>query len=193
MIKERLSFTKTQILDYLIVISPPPEIKSIVSELKRDVGKILGRSYKYKNSVPHLTICKTVLTTDREERIVSEWNSMIEEQGSFTLQVNEIKIFESSGTIYLDTDFPDSLKEIQRKFYILNKELRISKKGYHLISKPHITIGSGLEKEELELIKKLLSGININREFEVQSLVGLRAELTDKSYHKSRIFNLKTK
>lgn len=193
MIQERLSFTKTQILDYLIVISPPQEIKSLVTELKRDIGRVLERSYKYKNSVPHITVCKTVLTTDREERIVSGWNSMIEEQDSFTLQVNEIKTFESSGTIYLETDFPDSLKEIQRNFYIMNKELRISKKGYHLISKPHITIGSGFEKEELGMIKKLTGGINLNKEFEVQSLLGLRAELSDKSYQRSRIFNLKTK
>lgn len=186
-----LGIQLAQKVDYLMVISPPDEIMSIANELKRTVSDTIGH-YKSRGSIPHITFCKSLLTTDREEKIISEWEKLFSTLPVFKITVKGLKVFESSGTLFLETDYPEELRNIRTRFQLKNKELKISKKGYHLISTPHITIARGLNSNALTKLESLISDFSCEKEFSVKSLTGLRADSSDEKYQNSRIFNLKS-
>lgn len=186
----QLEIPTTQKVDHLIVISPPDEIMSLAWEIKREVEKIIG-VYKSRTSTPHITICKSVLTTGNEGRITEQWQSLFIAIPAFRMRVKGLKVFETSGTLYLETDYPEELKEIRKELYIKNKELRISKQFYSLISTPHITIGRGLSKESLNKLEDYISKRVCDKEFYVKDLLGLRADSADVKYQKRYRFKLK--
>lgn len=188
--QQTLGIQQAQIADYLIVISPTLEIMSIANGLKRKVDSIIG-GFRAQSSIPHITICKTLLTTDRENKIIYEWQKLLKTIDPFRLKVKGLNVFESSGTVFLETNYPDELKKIRIKFQEKNKELRISKKGYHLISTPHLTICRGLKSNELIKLKGLIFDFNFEKEFLVEQLIGLRADSMDTKYQNSRVFKFK--
>jgi 2'-5' RNA ligase len=105
--------------------------------------------------------------------------------------VKGLKVFETSGTLYLETDYPEELKKIRKELYIKNKQLRISKQFYSLISTPHITIGRGLKKDSLIKLEDYMSKRVCDKEFYVKDLLGLRADSRDVKYQKRFSFKLK--
>lgn len=182
--------TQGQKVDCLIVISPPSEIMSVTMDLKRRVSEVT-KNNRSLNSTPHITVCKTILTSNREDKIVEEWRKLCLSLSSFRINVDGISVFENSGTIFLKTDYPEELKEIRTRFKLKNNELRVSKKETHLLSTPHITIDKGLKSNTLKELEQAFSGFSFKKEFLVTGLTCLRADTSDVRYKVNEIFKLK--
>lgn len=136
------------LLEYLVLFSPPINVRLDVERLKRQFEKRYGY-FKSRHSIGHVTVGKVGLTFGKEEWFFTHLGSQIRDIECFRFKINGFDKFSGSHTIY-------ACFEEMGNFKIVGEALRRTAQIHHLkklkdiTSTPHLTIAKQLKPRVLE-------------------------------------------
>ena len=139
---------KEQLSGFLIIISPPDEIKTFINRLKSELYEKYG-NYDGRFSKPHITICNFPLLEDRQEKVFTAFQKKMAAIDPFTVKLNNFDSFENSNVIYLKVEESTELNSLRESLAYLKVEAKLGNK-FFLFNKPHITIGKKLDTDVFE-------------------------------------------
>ena len=160
-----------ELVEYLLIISPPDNIKHEVNIFKDRLAKEHG-DYAARHSIAHLTLASFLLHPKREEALIRSLQYAAAEESVKTFTINGFAAFDASNTLYLKIKELSSFSQLSKN--INNKTLRIYLPGSHknITNNPHLTIGKGLSN--LPTAKNMFLHQEYTRDFVSTGLILLK-------------------
>jgi 2'-5' RNA ligase len=129
--------------EYLLVISPPPQIKNEVMEIKKEFNERHQHIQAIK-SKPHITLINFLLSDVEEESLLYKISEVTKFQQPFDVMLKNFNHFKTQ-TIYLDVNDPSPVVNLLRS---LHTTLNLPSSRSFFAWKPHMTIAKGLTEEK---------------------------------------------
>jgi 2'-5' RNA ligase len=162
-----------KIWEYLLIISPPDEIKRLVGNIKKVVG-IKYNSYHALHSTAYISVLKFQLMKDYERHLLNRLIDFFVNRLSFAIQLSNFDVF-PKHTLYIDIPQNENLKKLQNEliFFLMRS---VSVRSTYLSSgnKFHITIASSLKPDQFESVSSDYRCKTIKAEFSVKDIVLLK-------------------
>lgn len=130
--------------EYLILFSPPVNVRGEISEFKRQFAVNYGH-FDGLDSIGHITVGNVMIPSGIEESFFAQFVGQVSEIESFTFAIDGFDAFANSRTIFAHLEECESFKRIAEALR-QTVGLYHLKKSSRIISTPHVTIAKGLER-----------------------------------------------
>lgn len=130
-----------QIYEYLLLISPPVQVKKEIMEIK----EAFHEKHKHMQAIkskPHNMLINFGFNTAFEEQLVSKIDEVAKFHSSFETRLNGFKHFDTH-TIYINVETKAPIVNLVRS---LHSTLNLPPSQSFFALKPHVTIAKGLDK-----------------------------------------------
>lgn len=104
-------FSYNALSEYLIIALPYAEIGQEVKQVKKEFFQSYG-AYSGQNSCAHIRLMSFFQFEEREEKVLSAVQSVLDEVGSFEVFLNGFGFDGASRDVYIDVLNKDSLKDL---------------------------------------------------------------------------------
>jgi 2'-5' RNA ligase len=159
--------------EYLLIISPPEEIKRLIGNIKKAVG-IKYNSSQALHSTAYISIVKFVLQKNYERHLLTRLLDFFINKLSFCIQLNNFDVF-PKHTLYIDIPSNMELKKLQNELiFFLMSSVLVRGKYLKAGKKFHMTIARSLRPEQFELISKDYRNKTLSAEFPAKEIVLLK-------------------
>ncbi|MEP0368646.1 MAG: 2'-5' RNA ligase family protein [Cyclobacteriaceae bacterium] len=164
---------------FLNIISPPDDLKVLVSKTKRVLLNRYG-AYKYFGSIAHITVNTFFARKEDEARIYDRIKSKVGKIEPMEVAIRGFGYFPNTRTVFMKVDN-------KQEFSVLTKELSFLKsrdsgaRKFFSPCEPHLTLASRLKNDDFKQLKYELDAKSFEYNFEADSLTVLKYD-----YERSR-------
>lgn len=164
---------------YLVVISPPEQIKSDVAKIKRELNTVVNIGEKNQHSIAHITLVDKLTDDSNFTETIAQ---LIASQKPFPIKINGWKIFDHrhSVTLYLDVENSELILPLMRFMKSSSKS-------------PHISLAKRIPHETLEKLSAYLQDFTYTNEWMCSEVVVLRKLVEDKDQTYKESFRISFK
>ena len=167
-----LLFPPPELNDYLIVVSPPLEIKKETKKLNDKLNKMIGTKSTHN---AHISLFSQAW--EKDNHLLERLKKAIADVKSFPVSLNGVEVFShgtKKKTVYLKVENP---KPIQQLYEACKSELKIRKEFV-----PHLTIEKNIPIADFEKIQNDLGMFNHQCEWTCDRITVLRFNKKTSSY-----------
>ena len=178
-----LSFYE-QVWEYLLLISPPEDVKHTIGKIKKEVGIKYGSSHAM-HSGAYISLVKFLLLKGCERNLLAKLFAFSINKLSFDIQLNNFDVF-PRHTLYVDVQENEGLKKLQNELLrLLISTVSVRDKYLKAGKKHHLTIARSLNPAQFEQIANEYQNRILEMVFSAKNLVLLKRpydEYNSKSY-----------
>jgi len=151
---------------FLVVLSPPENIKADIAKIKKDLNAITDIRDKNLHSIAHITLTDK-LTDDAD--FAQAISGFIGSVQPFTIKIKGWNVFDHghSVTVYLNIENPEPIIELMGLVKSSNKT-------------PHISLAKRISHETFDRIKPYLDNLDYNAEWICTEVNVLRKLMSEK-------------
>ncbi|RZK01630.1 MAG: 2'-5' RNA ligase family protein [Flavobacterium sp.] len=167
-----LLFPPPELNDYLIVVSPPIEIKKETKKLNAKINKMMGSEGSHNAHISMFT-----QAWEKDSHLLERLKKTVSDVSSFPIAINGVDVFShgtKKKTVYLKIENP---KPIQQLYEAFKAELKIKKEFT-----PHLTIEKNIAIADFEKIQNDLSIFNHQCEWICDRITVLKFNKKTNSY-----------
>lgn len=167
-----LLFPPPELNDYLIVVSPPIEIKKETKKLNTKLNKIIGSEGNYN---AHISMFSQAW--EKDSHLLERLKKAIADVNHFPIIINGVDVFShgtKKKTVYLKVENP---KPIQQLYEACKSELKLKKEFT-----PHLTIEKNIPVTDFEKIQNDLNIFNYQCEWVCDRVTVLKFNKKSNSY-----------
>ena len=147
-------FSYSALSEYLIIALPYAEIGNEVKQIKKEFFQSYG-AYSGQNSCAHIRLMSFFQFEEREEKVLSSVESVLDQLGSFEVFLNGFGFDGARRDVYLDILNKDSLKDLYHLLRLALFNQLVSLAFLNPSYDPKMMIGQGLSPLQfLEAIKE---------------------------------------
>ena len=162
-----------QVWEYLLVISPPDEVKHSIGKIKREVG-VKYRSSHAMHSTAYISLVKFLLVKGCEKNLLSRLFSFCINKIPVEIILNNFDVF-PRHTLYVNVIEYGGLKKLQNELTgLLMIQVSVREKLIKVSKKHHMTIARNLNPAQFESIADEYKGRQINTTFRAKRVVMLK-------------------
>lgn len=170
---------------YSIAIHPSEEIIEDIKTMKEQLASEIGW-YKSKNSIAHITICEFEATDDDLKKVYSELTKISAPISPLNVSTKDFDLFPNGAFfIAIEEDSKKSLRPLMKQYHNT-----LSVKTHHHSDTPHITIGRGLNEEQLVCAQNLFK--SYQKSFHCDCIVLRKFDPIVKQFHVTEKFYFKS-
>lgn len=170
-----LLFPPPELTEYLILISPPDEIKKEIKKLKTKLSKMIGNTPENQYSVAHISLFKTAW--EKDKHVLERLKKVLSDLNSFTISLNGVDVFShgtKKKTVYLKVENQKPLHHLYEAF---KAEFKVKKEFA-----PHLSIEKNLPIADFEKIQHDLNSFNHTCEWTCDRITVLKFNNKSSSY-----------
>lgn len=165
---------------FLIIISPPKEVETVVVDLKSEFRRKYG-TYDAMYSRPHISICNFRLLEERGKDVFATFQSELAGLEPFLLQLDGFGCFRGSNVIHINVANSAELNKLRETFYRLSVKLWL-RNSFILFETPHLTIAKKMQAGIFESARTAYLPRLYRHSFTVDKLKVLRYDFESKRY-----------
>jgi len=159
--------------EYLLVISPPEDVKKSIEKIKKEVGIKYG-SARALNSTAHINLIRFVLSKGYEKNLLIQLFAYCINRIAFEIRLDGFDVF-PRHTLYINVPENDGLKRLQSGLILLlmnsiscrEEQIKLNKKHY-------ITIAGSLNLLQFNSISGEYKSKQIKTSFQAKNVVLLK-------------------
>lgn len=182
-----LFYSSTVINEYLVVLTPSEEVCKDVAKIKSHLKKNYGH-FASENSKAHFTLANFLCNENQASKIESIFKEITPQISPTEINLNSIKSFQYSGTIYIDPVNKTDLINISKLIYKALVINGFSKKHLLTPKTPHLTLARKLNKTQFKLASDELIKMNYKKSFQMKEINILKR--VNKKYQVYLTFNI---
>lgn len=156
--------------EYLLLLSPPPYIRSEVKAIKEKFYD--EHNVQAKKSQPHITLIHFRLNPDQEEKLVSDIEEISAMQSPIEVMLRNFNHF-GTHTIYIDVKNVSAITDLIKS---LHARLNLHRSQAFFAFKPHITIAEGLLAEKFKTAFAAFEHREFNASFIADSMMLMKRD-----------------
>lgn len=162
---------------YLIVLSPPPEVKEAISKIKKDLNGIADIGRRNVQSIAHITLFDK-LTDD--DVLTNTTEELVKGQKPFQIKVGNWNYYDHghSVTVVLEIENPEPIVALMEKLKSKNKS-------------PHISLAKRISHETFGKLKPYLEDLHYTATWECGDINVLRKLMSEKHLGFKESFKIK--
>jgi hypothetical protein len=162
-----------QVWEYLLVISPPDDIKHSIGKIKKEVGVKYGSSHAL-HSIAYISLVKFLLIKGYEKNLLTRLFSYCINKMPFEVTLNNFDVF-PRHTLYVNVQENEGIKKLQNELMVLLMSLvSIRRKYVKASNKHHMTIARNLNPVQFESVSDEYRSRQINTSFRAKNVVLLK-------------------
>lgn len=146
-------FPPSELTEYLVLISPPEDIKKEIRKIKNKLHKMTEKTVETTYNVAHISLFKTAW--EKDSHIIGRLKKALNDVQSFSISVNGIETF-SNGTkkktIYFKVE---NSKPILALYKACKTDLKLRKDFT-----PYLTLEKNISPSDFEKIQDRLEDFN---------------------------------
>lgn len=176
---------RERVWEYLLIVSPPEEIKHSIGKIKQEVGLKYGSSHALHSSV-HISLIKFLLVKRYEGNLLTRLFSFCVNTLPFEVTLNNFDVF-PRHTLYINVQGNEGLKKLQSGLMVLLMNLVSVRKRYMKENKKHyMTIARNLNPAQFESVSDEYRSKQINASFRAKNVVVLKRPYDEYSLRSCR-------
>lgn len=151
---------------YLIVLSPPQEVKDAIAKIKKDLNAIADIGERNVQSIAHITLFDK-LTDD--ENLAETTKELVKEQKPVKIEIGKWNFYDHghSVTVLLEIENPEPIVALMEVLKSKNKS-------------PHISLAKKISHETFEKLKPYLENLTYTEEWHCTEINVLRKLMSEK-------------
>ncbi len=159
-------------VEYKLQIYPSYEVSAHTKKFKKMLFNRVGE-YQYLHSQPHISLLYFITDSIWEQDLVNVVKETVEDFSGFTVQLKGFSYF-PSGTLHIEVLQQGYMQMLARRLRQGIRELANKRKmelgSLTTVTDMHMTVGGGLSARSLAAGHSLLSKLNYEASFEVNSI-----------------------
>lgn len=152
------------LFDYTIQLIPDEPVFKLASNLKQEAKKICGKSQTTVGTQPHISLINFSMLEKNEAAFIVLIESILANHPKITSKATKLSVFENSGTIYIELENVEAIKQFAKELQMLLKTSTLTYKTVGISTTPHITILKNLFGKQLEEVLTALTKIPIEEQ-----------------------------
>jgi hypothetical protein len=156
--------------EYLLVISPPEDVKRSIGKIKKEVSIKYGCPHAL-HSAAYISLVRFLLVKNYEANLLFRLFSFCINKIPFEIMLKNFEVF-PRHTLYADVTDYGGLNKLQNELiFLLTSQVSAREKFIRANKKHHMTIAGNLNPIQFESIADEYRNRQINTTFEAKSIV----------------------
>jgi 2'-5' RNA ligase len=181
-LKKKLPNPSEGLRAYLIIISPPANIKQDVFNFKTEFFLNFGTA-RYIRSTAHISLSNFLIESTPEVTILNELHYLLKNKERFEVHTLGFDWFLYSNTLFLSVSENEIVNLQHHMVAVLRRRVKIGCQGTRKLEGPHITIASKIPDYQFERSCKYFGEKNYSKAFMVDKVTVLRKNLSLNESH----------
>ena len=162
-----------QVWEYLLVISPPEEVRHSIGKIKKEVGIKFGSPHAI-HSTAFISLVRFLLVKGCERNLLSLLFSFCVNKMPFEIMLNNFDVF-PRHTLYINVLENEGLKKLQSGLAaLLTRQASVREKYMKANKRHHMTIAGNLNPVQFSSIANEYGRRQINTSFRAKDVVLLK-------------------
>ncbi len=162
-----------QTWEYLLIISPPEDIKHSIGKIKKDVGVKYGSSHAL-HSIAHISLVRFLLVKGYERNLLTRLFSFCINTLPFGVTLDDFDVF-PRHTLYVNVRENEGIKKLQNGLVVLlMNSVSVRGKYVKASNKHHMTIARNLNSVQFDSISDEYRSRQINTSFRAKNVMLLK-------------------
>jgi len=162
-----------QVWEYLLVISPPEEVKHSIGKIKKEVGVKYGSSHAM-HSIAYISLVKFLLIKGYERNMLTSLFGFFVNKMPIEIMLNNFDVF-PRHTLYTGVQESGGLNNLQNGLTsLLTRSLSVREKNVRASKKHHMTIAGNLDPVQFHSIAGEYRNRQFNASFRAKNIVLLK-------------------
>ena len=162
-----------RVWEYLLIISPPDDIKHSIGKIKKEVGLKYGSSHALR-SIAHISLIKFRLAKGDERNLLTRLFSFCINNLPFEVMLNNFDVF-PRHTLYVNVLENGGIKKLQSGLVIMLMNLISAGENHMKENKKHyLTIARNLNPVQFKSVSDEYRSRQINTSFRAKNVVLLK-------------------
>ncbi|MEO9477289.1 MAG: 2'-5' RNA ligase family protein [Cyclobacteriaceae bacterium] len=166
---------------FLNIISPPDDLKVLVSKTKQILLNRYG-PYKYYGSIAHITVNTFFARKEDEPWVLEQVKSKVRQIKPMVVAIRGFGYFSNTRTVFMKVDNKEEFSVLTKEFDSFKSSNSRVKKFFYP-SVPHLTLASRLKSYDFAKLKSELDAKSFEYDFRAELLTVLKYD-----YERSRYY-----
>ena len=145
------------LFDYTIQLIPDEPMFKLASNLKEEAKKICSKGQTTVGTQPHISLVNFSMLEKNEAAFIVLIESILANHPKITSKATKLSVFENSGTMYIELENVEDIKQFAKELQVLLKTSKLTYKTIGITTTPHITILKNLFGKQLDELLTILA------------------------------------
>jgi 2'-5' RNA ligase len=167
------TYNCSRVWEYLLIISPPEEVKHSIGKIKKEVGVKYGSSHAL-HSIAHISLVRFLMIKGYERNLLTRLFSFCINTLPFGVTLDDFDVF-PRHTLYVNVQENEGIKKLQNGLMVLLiSSVSVRGKYVKASKKHHMTIARNLNPSQFDSVSTEYKRRQLNTSFRAKNVVLLK-------------------